>query len=311
MEVNLAKRRNLNSYLFLFSGLQILCALFYDYDIASGKKVWQDKIGSKNYPFFKYGALALCLNGLLYHCLSKPLYRGTSGFPVHYFAIPLNVNQFFAILCFFWPLLSNSQKKGFPIFQLLIHPITFILGTSLTIYGWKQINPQKLTISGSFLLSRRRDWGIAGTLFSAAEVVLIFWSAMKCIYDNEKYKVKYGNGQVVYSIAVFLQMIGALGYHVLGLKVSKGTFPCHNLLIKICFGFITTELIGTLLYVPICSIHNQTRIFYYHSLIFSTGMIVSGFGNLYISRKKFNLELEELEMLLSDPYSGVDEQRCK
>lgn len=293
----MAMRRKLNSYLFLASGVQILCSLSYGYDLAGGWAFpsWEDRVGKKLYPAFEYGVLALCLNGLLYHCLSKPLYRGTSGLPLQYVSILVNLNQLVASVCFFISIMNYQPRNGYVIFQFLVYPTTFILGSLLTYYAWNQITPQKLTISGSWLLSRRRDWGIAGTLFSAAEVAMVFWDAIRSFYDQYRIKSMFGDLYKLAGSAMFLQVTAALGYHVLGLKVSKGVMPCHQHLVWASLAFIFIEIVGTGIYIACCSIKKQINIFYYHSFFFSIGTIVSGLGNIYISRKKFYEELDELE----------------
>ena len=300
MDNSFQKRRSLNGWLFMFSGFQMLMALYYDWDIAWGSDEFQKLIGDKFYPTFKYGCYSLFLSGLLYHCMSKPLYRGSSGFPFQYVAILLNFNQLCSIICFFFPILIANPKNGFVYFQMLVYIPTLVVGSLMNYYGWNKVQVKSITLTGSFLLSRRRDWGIAGTLLSACQMVLLFWSCVKCFIQPDWYKESYGDYFRVYSIALLFMIIGALGYHVLGLKVSKGGFPCHRRLNLVSLTFASIELVGLILYILSCTLSNMNNIFYYHGLFFGAGMVVSAFGNSYISRLKLDEDIQEFERLSSD-----------
>ena len=59
-------RRQSNCFLLLFSGLQMICSLHYDWDLASGRSNYNTKVGEKLFPTFKYGALSLFLNGFTF-----------------------------------------------------------------------------------------------------------------------------------------------------------------------------------------------------------------------------------------------------
>lgn len=288
-------RRESNYYLLLFSGLQMLCILYYDYDLSYGSTTWQANVGEKLYPIFKYGALSLFLNGLIYHCISKPLYRGTSGIPLNYICVLLNINQICSVLCFFYPLMKYNPENGYTIFQFFIYVPTTIFGILLNIYGWSSKPYPAITLTGSWILSRRRDWGLVGVFLAAAQLVLIFWTSMKCFYDPDSAKRRYGDYYNVYTASLFIMVVGALGYHVLALKVSKGKCNCHDTLKYITLSFALLELIGFIMYCYSCTEANQTKIFYYHALFFSVGMIVSALGNTYISWKKFDDDITIFE----------------
>lgn len=288
-------RRQANYYLLLFSGLQMICALYYDWDLSYGSKEYEPKVGKNLFPAFKYGALSLFLNGLLYHCISKPLYRGTSGIPLNYVCLLININQICALVCFFYPLLKYDAKNGYTIFELFVYIPTAVCGVMLNVYGWQKKPLPAVTLTGSWILSRRRDWGLVGVYLAACQLVLIFWNSMKCFYDNERTKKNFEDDFNVYAASLFLMVIGSLGYHVLALKVSKGSFPCHDILKYVTFSFTIVELIGLIMYVYACTKHNQARIFYYHSLFFSLGMIVSAIGNTFISWKKFDEDVNLFE----------------
>ena len=92
MNLNEIKRQS-NYFLLLFSGLQMICSLHYDWDLASGRSNYNTKVGEKLFPTFKYGALSLFLNGFIYHCISEPLNSGNNGIPFNYICIPINANQ--------------------------------------------------------------------------------------------------------------------------------------------------------------------------------------------------------------------------
>ena len=104
---------------------------------------------------------------------------------------------------------------------------------------------------------------------------------MKCFYDSAQTKNRYGN-YFVASLSLFLMLIGSLGYYVLGSKISSSNFSCHDLLIYIVLLFTFIELIGLVTYIIACTIAKQTRIFYYYSLFFLLGMVISAFGNIYM-----------------------------
>lgn len=288
-------RRESNYYLLLFSGIQMICSLYYDWDLSYGSTEYKLKVGEKLFPAFKYGAFSMFLNGLIYHCISKPLYRGTSGIPLNYICILLNINQICALVCFFYPLLKYDPKNGYTIFQLFIYVPTAICGVLLNIYGWSKKPLPAITLTGSWVLSRRRDWGLVGVFLAACQLVLIFWNSMKCFYDADTVKKRYGDSFNVYAASMFLMVIGSLGYHVLALKVSKGSFSCHNPLKYITLAFAIIELVGLIMYIYACIEANQARIFYYHSLFFSGGMVVSAFGNVFISWKKFDEDVNLFE----------------
>lgn len=285
-------------FLLLFSGLQMICSLYYDWDLSSGRSPYQSKLSEKLFPTFKYGALSLFLNGLLYHCISEPLYNGNSGFPLNYVCILININQICSVVCFFYPLFKYNPKDGYTIFELLVYIPTLIFGILLNIYGWEKKKPNSITIPGSWVLSRRRDWGLAGVFLAASQLILIFWSSMKCFYDAEKIKSRYGSYFIPYASSLFMMVIGSLGYHVLALKISEGNLSCHDILKYIVLLFATIELIGLIIYVYACTCAKQTRIFYYHSLFFSLGMVISAFGNVYISWKKFEDDVSLCENLI-------------
>lgn len=288
-------RKESNYYLLLFSGLQMLCSLYYDWDLCYGSTAYKLKVGEKLFGAWKYGALSLFLNGLIYHCISKPLYRGTSGIPLNYICVLLNINQFCALICFFYPIFKYDPKNGYTIFQLFVYIPTFVSGVLLNIYGWSRKEIPSITLTGSWVLSRRRDWGLVGVYLAACQLVLIFWNSMKCFYDAGSTKTRYGNQFNVYAASLFLMVVGSLGYHVLALKVSKGKFPCHDILKYITLGFAIIEFVGLIMYCYSCTKANQTRIFYYHSLFFSAGMVVAAFGNAFISWKKFDEDVNLFE----------------
>lgn len=285
-------------YLLLFSGLQMICSLYYDWDLSYGRSPYQTKLNENLFSIFKYGALSLFLNGLLYHCISEPLNNGNSGIPFNYICILININQICTIVCFFYPLFKYDPKNGYTIFELFIYIPTAIFGILLNIFGWEKKKPNSITITGSWVLSRRRDWGLAGVFLAACQLVLIFWGSMKCFYDADKIKSRYGSYFALYAASMFLMVIGALGYHVLALKVSEGSFSCHDILKYITLSFAIIELVGLILYIYACSSANQTRIFYYHSLFFSLGMVISAFGNVFISWKKFDDDVSLCESLI-------------
>lgn len=300
-------RKQLCYFLLLFSGLQMICILYYDWDVASGRSIYITKLGSKLYPVFKYGSLSLFLNGFLYHCISEPINDGHSGIPFEYIIIVINVNQLISVICFFYPLMKLNAKNGYVLFEIFIYIPTLIFGILLNIFGWEKKKPKFITIKGSCILSRRRDWGLVGVYMAASQIILIFWSSMKCFYDSELIKQRYGNYFTIYASSLFLMVIGSLGYHVLALKVSYGNCECHHPLKVITLFFAIIEFIGLIIYIVACSKANQTRIFYYHSLLFSIGLFVSAIGNTYLSWKKFDDDIYLIENLLSENNNNSNE----
>lgn len=297
MENQTRIRRQLYYYLILFSGLQIITTMYYNFDALKRNRIWKIRLGDKNYKFFQFGLYTLFVNAFLYHSLSKPLYRGTSGFKIQYAFVLMNLLQFAAIICFFSTLFQYSHEQIFAVIQLFIYIPVFGIGTAINYFAWKQLKPKKLTYEGSWLLSRRRDWGIAGTFFSASQMLMLCWEISMNIYETVEFKDWFQKHFGLYVASQGVMFLGALGYHVLGLKVSKGacSSSCHRSLNHICLLFIIIEFIGMLMYVIASIIQDQVWLNYDHVLVFALGTVVSGLGNSYVSRRTMTEDLESHE----------------
>lgn len=296
-----SKKNFFSSYLFLASGSQLLLSLYYDFDISKGKMEHFEKLFGTGYSltFFKYSVLSLFLNGLLYHCLSKPLKRGNSGFSIQYVFVLININQLLSILCFLISNVISNQFTFFVFFQLIVYSLCFLFGSFLNYYCFADhhndpfnhiINANTQFKSPLYMIhmSKRRDWGIASTLFSAIQVVLLFWSFIRYTFlDRNTGIKKYGEYLNLFSLSTFLIVIGSLGIHIFALKVSKG---CHCNCINVnslYIYFIVSELIGLILYIYMSVMAKRVKIFYYHVLIVGLGILISSYGNYEISKKKY------------------------
>lgn len=296
MDGNTKIRRNISSYLVLFSGIQILAIMYYIFDVAKRRNIWKKRLGNKNFYIFRVGVYLIFFNGFFYHCLSKPLYRGTSGFSVQYYAIAMNSIQLMGIVCFFTGIMHYAPEHVYSIIQFFIYIPTFLLGMALNYFGWEPKKPQRLTTEGSWVASRRRDWGMTSTISSASLLVMLAWEVSKCIYDKIRYKKLMGELLGLYYSSFTLMSIGGVGIHVLVMKVSKGVIPCHQKLNIICIVFDIIETVGLALYTYVCNVKDLVYIAFYHVFFFSLATVISTFGNSYISRKNIKAAIEEIEM---------------
>ncbi|KAH0793677.1 hypothetical protein GPJ56_002398 [Histomonas meleagridis] len=300
-------RSKINYYVLLFSALQFLFTLYYNYDISKGLKVWETTLGSKYYPAFKFGSYTLFACGLIFHCISKPVYRGTSGFPLQYIGFVFCLLDLAAFLCFFIPLFHHDKKDVFGWIQFFIYLANLISCTGLTIVSRKSIQPAQISIAGSWVLSRRRDWGICGTILGGLQVVMIFWETVFSLYapEDKKALAVFKDKINEYRASMILLTIGALGYHIVSLKISKGQCPCHNKMRISGFVFLAFEIVGLILYEHVCTIRPYKHIFFYHVIIMGLGIVISGLGNDYISRRPFKEDYEALS------YQNVDSINSK
>lgn len=296
-----SKKNWFSSYLFLSSGVQIILSLYYDFDISKGKIERFEKLFGNGYSlsFFKYSVLSFFLNGMLYHCLSKPLKRGNSGFSIQYVFILININQILSILLFLISNVSSNQFSFFIFFQIIVYLASFLLGSFLNYYCFSDhhhdpfnhlMNANSQFKSPLYMIhmAKRRDWGIASTLFSAIQVILLFWSFVRYTFlDRNTGVTKYGEYLNMLSISSFLIVMGALGIHIFALKVSKGcNCNCFNVNSLYAY-FIISELIGLIIYIYVSIMAKRARIFYYHVLIIGLGILISSYGNYEISKKKY------------------------
>ena len=318
MKINMALRARLNSYLSLSSGVQMMCAFYYAYQITGGMPVWQIRL-LNNYNIWLYGIYSMFINGCVYHCLSKPLYHGTTGIKFQYFAVLLNANQLAAAICFFKAMFTYSPKNAFVIFQVFPYFITLGLGIALNVASWNSVKPKSYSMKGSFLYTRRRDWGIASTIVSAFQLLLGFSVAFMDLMKKDSTtgeisaKPTYGSYFNCYIGGLMIMWIAALGCHVLAFKVSKGLCPCHRILNYITIGFNVFEVIGLILYIlathkaqatriPIPGLgitlvtDSKVNILYMHLLLFGVCQVVAVFGNSYISWRPFKEDLEYYEV---------------
>lgn len=296
-----SKKNFLSSYLFLASGIQLLLSLYYDFDISKGKIERFEKLFGNGYSLsiFKYSVLSFFLNGLLYHCLSKSLKRGNSGFSIQYVFVLININQLLSILFFLMSNVSSSQFTFFVFFQLILYSTTFVLGSFLNYYCFSDhhndpfnhlLNTNTQFKSPLYMIhmSKRRDWGIASTLFSAIQLVLLFWSFVRyTFYDRDVGIQKYGEYLNLFSISTFLINLGSFGIHIFSLKVSKGCHCNCTSVNSLYVYFMISELIGMIIYIYISIMAKRAKIFYYHVLIVGLGMLISSYGNYEISKKKY------------------------
>lgn len=296
-----SKKNFFSSYLFLASGIQLLLSLFYDFDISKGKIEHFEKTFGVGYnlSFFKYAVLSFFLNGLLYHCLSKPLKRGNSGFSLQYVFVLININQALSIILFLISNVCSRQFSLFVFFQIILYLITLSLGCSLNYYCFSDhhsdplnhlINSNIQFKSPLYIthMAKRRDWGIASTLFSAIQVILLFWSFFRyTFYDRATGIKKYGEYIYLLSLSSFLIVFSSLGIHIFALKVSKGCqCNCFNVS-SLYFYFIIAELIGIIIYIYVSVMAKRVKIFYYHVLIIGLGILISSYGNYEISKKRY------------------------
>lgn len=272
----------------------MLFSLYYDYQLPRGG-TWKTLIGESLFPTFKYGAYALFLNGLIYHCIALPIMEGNSGFPFQYILILVNLNQFCSMICFFYPLFNCHPNLGMPIFQLFIYIPTFIFGIILNLYGWSKKVLPNLTVTGSWVLSRRRDWGLAGLFLSASQLVLIMYYLKDIFSNNQRFKSQYGDLFNVFAASVVFMAIGALGYHIFCTKISGGYCGCHKQLVITCLVHAILELLGLIMYAYVNTVKDQASILYYHFFFFSCGMVIAAFGNIYISWQPFDSDLKLLQ----------------
>lgn len=281
----MAVRQWLNLILMFWSGMQIVSAFYYGYMIAGGMGVvWQYRL-KNNYKIWLYGMESMFVDGIIYHGISKALYHGTSGFKMQYFAILLNLNQIAAAACFFKAMFEYTPTNGFVIFQVLVYIPVFILGVLMTILGWKSREQKVYTLKGSWLYYRRRDWGLIAVFVAACLFLLTF---IKGFQDKmSKRPTGYSDYNTIYIDSMMIMWVGALGYHFLGLKVSKGNFKCHRYLCLICLAFTALEFIGLVMYVYSTNKAAQVGMLYYHIVIFSAVVIVAALGNCYISWRPF------------------------
>lgn len=303
MDKSIRTRRQWNFYVVLFAGLQFLFTLYYNYDIAKGLKTYEKEMGDKWYPPFKFGCYALFVCGVVFHCISKPLYRGTSGLPMQFVGFAACLVDLAAVICFFVPLIKFYKNDAFTWVQLFIYIPNLVTIIGLTYTSRKSIQPAQLTIPGSWLISRRRDWGICGTIFSGCQIVMIFWEFVKSCYDTKKKVVErlFKESANSYLASLGLMTLGALGYHIVALNISKGMCPCHRKMVISGIVFVTIEIIGFIIYEYVCTKYEYKHIFFYHTVIFALGVILSGIGNFIISWKKFDQDFAE-----NNNYQNVD-----
>lgn len=293
------KKTQVQSFLSLFSGIQLLFALYYAFDISKGKidKLQPTYGKASNITGFKYSVLSLFLNGLLYHCLGKSLKHENSGFPLHYIFLLININQLVSFIFYF--LTTLSSFSFFTLLQLLISGATLVLAILLTFYCFSnkhtnllstlsQLDPAPKTTHEVLvgLMQKRRDWGIASTLFSAFLLILLFWSFFKCTFINRASGTKKFGAYLNYlSVGSFLLIVGSLGVHVLALKVSRWII-CNCNLRLYYVSFLISVVVGLLIYIISCILAERALIFYYHVLVCSLGTIISSVGTLIISQEK-------------------------
>lgn len=296
-------RRQWNFYVVLFAGLQFLFTLYYNYDIAKGLKTYEKVMGDKWYSPFKFGCYTLFMCGVIFHCISKPLYRGTSGLPMQFVGLLACLFDLAAIFCFFIPLFKFYRKDAFTWVQLFIYVPNLVTVIGLTYTSRKSVQPTQLTIPGGWLISRRRDWGIAGTIFSGCQIVMIFWEFVKSCYSlgNQKTNRLFKEYSNSYIASLGLMTLGALGYHIVALNISKGRCPCHRKMVISGIIFVLIEIIGFIIYEYDCTKCEYKHIFFYHTVIFALGIIVSGIGNFIVSWKMFDQDYAEL-----NNYQNVD-----
>ncbi|OHS95693.1 hypothetical protein TRFO_10325 [Tritrichomonas foetus] len=139
------KKRFLNSYLFLMSGIQMLLSISYCFKFSQGKGDYvSHHMTQTTFRLFVYSTSSFFVNGLLYHCLSKPLFRGgypsalsffnSKGFPLAHFFVLINTNQFVSLLFFFMSHFTSSNICFYFFFQFLEYLATFLLGSFLNYY---------------------------------------------------------------------------------------------------------------------------------------------------------------------------------
>ena len=304
-----SRKRLLNSYLFLTSGIQMLLSVSYCFVISQGKdEQWKEIYGSK-YPIYKYSTQSFFVNALLYHCLSKPFYKGVCGFRyIDYVFLLMNANQVFSILFFLIANFTAGTVTFYVVFQILEYTITCIFASILNYDCFRATwrihqNVQKNdnnSISMNLYI-RRRDWGIASTLLSAAQVILLYPNFVRYAFlDRDTGVKKYGDYLALYVIGLLFLVSGALGIHVLSFKVSKGFCGCHQRLNRIYLSFITIEIIGMMIYIYSSLCAQRTFIFYYHAFVFGMGTIISSLGNSMISKLKLSDDIAQYNIPEND-----------
>lgn len=302
------KRRQWNFYLVLFSGLQMLCTLYYAFDIAKGLKTYE-KFYDTMYSRFKFGFVSLFFCSIIYHCISKPLYRGTSGVPMQYFAALTNLAQVIGLICFAYPIFKKEPSNVWHFVQTGVYIITLVLGVGLNYVSWHTVPITTVTIDNSWLISRRRDWGLSGHFFAAFQIIMIFWETIKTIKDPTKPKKVFGDFFTAYELGLLLMMVAAIVYHSIALPIAKGKCPCHPHLKITGLVSICAELVGLVMYWRACTQKDQARMFFTHVIIFALGMIVSGFGVAFMSWNTIDEEVKvfrNAQALNSQPLTQMD-----
>ena len=276
-------RKSVRSYLVLFSGLQMFSLIYYLYDVLKDNDTWKNSMKPEYFNGFKFGLYTLFITSVLYHAFSKALSQGTSGLPIQYFFIFINIAQLISIFYFFFGLCDQHSSDWYTIFNFFITLPTCFLGIWLNFLAWKPLQIQ-IHDENIFFLNRRRDWGIAGTLFTSFQAFMTIWNCCFSAYYGEAMSKALGKWYKLHITSWIFMLIGSMGYHCLGMKISKGFCPCHKSLNLVCLIFTSINLIGLIFYIITCIKGNMFGITYFHIVIFGIGSVISGYANSFLSK---------------------------